>query len=158
MPRSSAAIGIFYSGDKDLDESLKDDALRYGKQLIAKTFLVIYEERIVAFFSVMNDAIKLNQEETVQTKNLSRLHEYPALKIGRLAVDKTYQRKGFGKFAVDFVVGLAALINTSSACRFITVDSYHESILFYERNGFKRNALYEKKKDFVSMRWDILLP
>ncbi|MEK6900720.1 MAG: GNAT family N-acetyltransferase [Nanoarchaeota archaeon] len=146
----------FDCGDEDLNEFLKIDSLKYRDQLIAKTFLVIYKEQVVAFFSVMNDAIKLKLEETKGTQDLTRLHEYPALKVGRLGVDKNYQRRGLGKICFNFILGLARKINDASACRFITVDSYSGSVSFYERGGFKRNALHEKKNHFVSMRFDLL--
>ncbi len=146
----------FDCGDEDLNEFLKSDSLVYKQQLIAKTFIVIYQEKIVAFFSVMNDAIKLNLQETKQTRQLSRLHEYPSLKIGRLGVDKRFERRGLGALCIKFVMGLSTNINSVSACRFITVDSYLESRGFYEKLGFVRNLMYEKKRDFVSMRLDLL--
>ena len=142
--------------DKDLNEFLKNDSFNYKKQLIAKTFIIIYKEEVVAFFSVMNDSIKLKLEETERTKGLKRLHEYPALKIGRLGVDKNFKRKGFGMFILDFVIGLTRSINQVSACRFITVDSYPNSIRFYEKQRFIKNSMYEKKRDFVSMRLDVI--
>ena len=104
----------------------------------------------------MNDAIKLKLEETEETKQLIRLHEYPALKIGRLGVDKKFKRKGFGKFVIDFVKGLSRRINQISACRFLTVDSYPDAVNFYEKHRFIRNLMYEKKREFVSMRLDII--
>lgn len=146
----------FDCGDKDLNEFLREDALRYQEQLIAKTYVVIYLQKIIAFFSVMNDSLKLNIEETMSTPRLRRLHEYPAIKIGRLGVDKQYKQKGFGSFIIGYVVGLARLVNTNSACRFVTVDSYHESVPFYEKQGFIRNQMYEKKQDFTSIRLDLL--
>jgi len=147
---------ILTCGDEDLNEFLKIDSLNYRNQLIAKTFLVIYKEQVVAFFSVMNDAIKLKQEESSGTQNLIRLHEYPALKVGRLGVDKHYQRRGLGTICFNFILGPARKINDASTCRFITVDSHPESTAFYERQGFVRNQRYGKKQNFVSMRLDLL--
>lgn len=150
------ALHNFDCGDEDLNEFLKIDSLKYRDQLIAKTFLVIYKEQVVAFFSVMNDAIKLKLEETKGTQNLTRLNEYPALKVGRLGVDNNYQRRGLGEICINLILGLGRKINDASACRFITVDSYLESVVFYERRGFIRNQMYEKKFNFVSMRLDLL--
>ncbi len=149
-------FSLFDCEDKDLNEFLKEDALRYRDQLISKTFIVFYKEQVVAFFSVMNDSIKLNAQETQRTFNLMRLHEYPALKIGRLAVDKNHQKEGFGSFIIGFVIGLGRAANENSACRFITVDSYPQSIQFYEKQGFIANLMYEKKTHFISMRLDLL--
>ncbi len=148
-------LSLFDCEDRDLNEFIKQDAFNYRKQLIAKTFLVIYQEQVVGFFSVMNDALKLKPEETQQI-DIRRLHEYPALKIGRLAVDKRFKQRGIGRICIDFIVGLGILINQTSACRFITVDSYPESTGFYEKRSFVRNLMYEKKRDFVSLRFDLL--
>ena len=142
--------------DGDLNEFLKRDSFEYKKQLIAKTFIVMYNENVVGFFSVMNDSIKLKLSETEDIKNLTRLHEYPAVKIGRLGVDKRFKGKGIGRIIILFVVGLTRRINEISACRFVTVDSYPESTLFYEKHGFIKNLMYEKKRDFISMRLDVI--
>ena len=91
-------LSDFDCGDRDLNEFLKYDSFTYKEQLIAKTFIVIFQEKAVAFFSVMNDAIKLKLIETEETKKLRRLHEYPSLKIGRLGVDKRYKRRGSWKY------------------------------------------------------------
>lgn len=102
-------LSDFDCEDNGLNEFLKKDSFEYKNQLIAKTFLVIYEEHVVAFFSVMNDAIKLKLIETIETKRLRRLHEYPAIKIGRLGVDKRYKRRGVGKIIINFVIGRSFL-------------------------------------------------
>ncbi len=149
-------LSVFDCDDADLNEFLKLDSFKYKQQLIAKTFLVIYQEQVVAFFSVMNDSIKLKMNESEETKHLKRLHEYPALKIGRLGVDRMFRRKGIGSIIIKFVIGLTRSINKFSACRFLTVDSYPNAIGFYESHNFIRNMVYQKKKDFVSMRKDII--
>jgi len=97
-------LSNFDCEDKDLNEFLKQDSFKYKNQLIAKTFIVIYEEQVVAFFSVMNDAIKLKLEETEETPRLKRLREYPALKVGRLGVDKKFQRRGLGNIIIDLTL------------------------------------------------------
>ncbi|MBI2668287.1 GNAT family N-acetyltransferase [Candidatus Woesearchaeota archaeon] len=142
--------------DDDLNEFLKKDAFEYRKELIAKTFLVIYKEQVIGFFSVMNDAVKLRTEES-SFLNVQHLHEYPSLKIGRLAVDKRFKKQGIGRICIDFIVGLGMVINETSACRFITVDSYPLSVGFYEKQGFVQNQMYSEKRNFVSMRLDLLM-
>jgi GNAT superfamily N-acetyltransferase len=149
-------LDSFDCGDKDLNDFLKNDALGYNIQLIAKTFIVFYNEQIICFFSVLNDSIKLKFDETEEIQKLKRLHEYPALKIGRLGVDNAFKRKGIGKIVINFVVGLTKYTNHISACRFVSVDSYPNSVLFYAKEGFVKNQMYEKKKDFISMRLDII--
>lgn len=66
-----------------------------------------------------------------------RYHQYPAVKIARLAVDQSIQRSGLGKHLVDLALGIAKReVSPSVGCRFVMVDSKKNSVKFYERCGF----------------------
>lgn len=154
-------ISNFDCGDGDLNEFLKKDAFGYQTKLLAKIFLIIYQERVIGFFSLSTDAIKLKTDEIERKGNLdTSLCEYPSMKIGRLAVDKNFQSKGLGHLILKIAVGTIRKITRSTGCRFITVDSYHAKIGFYEKAGFIINEhdKYKKKFDYVSMRFDLFNP
>ncbi|MBI2147524.1 GNAT family N-acetyltransferase [Candidatus Woesearchaeota archaeon] len=142
--------------DDDLNEFLRQDSISYKNKLIANTFLIFYNEAMIGFFSLLNDAIKLNKSDRKNTKKLESISEYPALKLGRLGIDKNWKRKGAGSFVLQAVIKIGKNMNDASSCRFITVDSYHESVLFYEKYGFIKNQAYTKKRRYVSMRFDLL--
>src|SRR6266446_3979442 len=86
----------FDCDDDDLNDFLHNDALEYQKQLLAVTYVFLdVNSKIVAFFSVSNDALldkgyekwnKLNRK----VKNQKRRKNYPAVKIGRLGVAKEF--------------------------------------------------------------------
>tara|TARA_Y100000310_G_C20605128_1_gene775109 strand:- start:869 stop:1405 length:537 start_codon:yes stop_codon:yes gene_type:complete len=152
-------LSEFDCGDSDLNEFLQRDSFKYQKQLLTKIFLIIVEENVVGFFSISNDAIKLKQEER-DTNNIKHLQEYPASKIGRLGVDKRFQKRNIGRAIIKIAIGLILSSSKYSACRFVIVDSYPTALEFYKKFGFVINehSKYKKKIDFISMRYDLLNP
>ena len=114
---------------------------------------------IVAFFTVSNDSIKTtfipkNATNRVQRKipGLKHLRTYPAVLIGRLGVNKSYQGKGFmiGRQIVNFIKLWFLDDENKTGCRFLVVDAYNkpEVLSFYERNGFK--YLYATEEDEIN--------
>ena len=91
----------------------------------------------------------------------------PAIKVGKLAINKTLSeiasRKGYGSFAL-FVARLKAssTLENGVACRFLTVDADIEynvhTTEFYIKNGFVYNQFRKPRPSdrTVSMRKDIL--
>lgn len=96
----------------------------------------------MAYYTLFNDKITRNEEERSIWNRLSRslpnqkrrIH-YPAVKIGRLAVNKDYSNYGLGSDILAFLKILFTSGNRTG-CRFITVDAYRAALPFYERNGF----------------------
>jgi GNAT superfamily N-acetyltransferase len=68
----------------------------------------------------------------------------PAVKIGRLAVDKQFQSNGIGSSVLDFIKGWFTEGN-KTGCRFIVIDALNkpDTLNFYSKNGF----LYLNPKD-----------
>ncbi len=87
--------------------------------------------------------------------NNKRKRSYPAVKIGRLAVDKKSAQLGFGKFILYYVRETYAHDLQSAGCRFITVDAYVDVTGFYERNGFKFMTQEDERKDTRAMYFDL---
>jgi ribosomal protein S18 acetylase RimI-like enzyme len=59
-----------------------------------------------------------------------------------LAVDKTFERRGIGRFLMLAAICMAIYISSMIGCRYITVDSKPESVGFYEKHGFKSIEKY----------------
>lgn len=156
-------VSSFDCGDPDLNEFLQKDALKYQNEHLSFTRVVFHEKELVAYITLLTDSIVL---KTPEKKKLVDFHDsvmqWPALKIGRLAVVTTRQKQcGIGKALLQYAVALAIRIGRESGvgCRFLTVDAYPVSIAFYERHGFVVNKNYvdkEKPKTHPSMRYDIL--
>ena len=78
----------------------------------------------------------------------------PAIKVGKLAINKSLSeeayRKGYGSFALEIANTHAfEVLQTGVACRFLTVDAdieYDERTpLFYEKNGFQYNLSKKRR-------------
>ncbi len=140
-------IKPFNCNDDDLNDFLLNDSINYLKNLLAVSYLIENAEKTIAFFSVINDKISIEDAPSKtfwkKTINYSVPHpkshpSYPAVKIGRLGVDKSFQSQGLGTMIVDYIKQLF-ITNNRTGCKFITVDAYdkEKTLNFYERNGFK---------------------
>jgi GNAT superfamily N-acetyltransferase len=150
---------------EEYSEYLYNDALHSQNDHIACTWLLRERAtgKIAAYMSLIMDAIKLSFSE----KELHNLNypfkTIPAMKIAKLAVDKTSaaQYKGIGSFLIETARGKALACNDDyCAARFLTVDADIEHdkgvLVFYEKNGFVTNTeLYNKNRKTISMRKDI---
>lgn len=155
----------FDCGDPDLSVFFIDDAANYQEQMLAKTYVLVDDDdKIVAYFSLLNDKIS----QTTTEKNLWRkvkgefphdkhMGSYPAVKIGRLAVSLEYRGRQFGTWLISAVKQTLVNNESVSACRFLTVDAYKEALPFYEKNGFKLLANNIEDCEFtVPMYYDLM--
>ncbi len=172
---SSEQIGDIsqYSFDcgeaKEYETFLKEKAIHLEELCITKTFVLIHKEtkELVGYFSLSADTVRLTIDEKVGS-NLETVDfmTLPALKLGKLAINKSLsekaQRKGYGSFVLDIATTYAfEMLNNGVACRFVTVDADIEynpdTPEFYKKNGFVVNQARKRKASdkTVSMRRDI---
>jgi len=162
---SDIPVSLFDCRINEYNDYLTKEALRSQNDHIALTWLLREKSSkgIAAYMSLIADAIKLSVNEK-QRHNLNYpFKTVPAMKIAKLAVSETYQKryKGLGSFMIATAVTLARICNeTLFACRFITLDAdveHNESVLgFYQKNGFSVNEeLVNKNRKTISMRKDI---
>jgi len=155
-------ISPFNCGDADLNDFLASDAKNHLLELLAVTYLIENEKGVVAFFSVLNDKITYEQVETGSRWNKIRKllpyaknsKSYPAVKLGRFAVDSQYQKSGLGTILLDYIK-FFFIDKNKTGCRFITVDAYSKSLPFYEKNGFKFMTENDKDADTRLMYYDL---
>jgi hypothetical protein len=134
----------------DLNDFLFNDALFELNNRLLVTYILETPEETVAYFSVANDLLKINATDCKEFKKIlrkkirdRRLYElfnrnyYPAVKLGRLAVNKEYQGKGVGCELVK-AIKYSFITNNKTGCAFITVDAINEELPlnFYSKNGF----------------------
>ena len=142
--RTESDIKPFKCKDSDLNEFLYEDAKFFQEELMAVTYLLESMElnKTVAYYSLLADKIIFNPEDkTVWNKlnrnipNNKRRRSYPAVKIGRLAVNEEFEGEGIGTFILDSIK--YAFVNVKRlGCRFITVDALNNAVDFYKKNGF----------------------
>ncbi|MDH8700761.1 GNAT superfamily N-acetyltransferase [Dysgonomonadaceae bacterium PH5-43] len=148
-------IKPFDCGDADLNGFLFDDAKNYLSELMATTYILEYKDCTVAYFCLLNDKVVFDTSDTKEKSfwnrfnrknkipNDKRRQNYPAVKIGRLAVSEDFSGCGIGRFILDTVKSLLSN-KRDIACRFITVDAYNTAFNFYEKNEF--NFLSDEDK------------
>lgn len=148
----------FDCGNPDLNDFLFNDSKVYLKHLRYTTTLLETESQIIAYYSLANDLLNISDrqdfaDEMEDCKNkidfdfLERFLNqkmYPAAKIGRFAVDKSFQCQGIGTFLIKSLVQ-SFIKKNKTGCQFITVDAINDNaqrtIKFYEDNGFKMLTL-----------------
>lgn len=140
----------FDSGNKELNDFLKDDSLNSQNNLISQTYLCFWKGKLTGFITLVADTIQVKVVEKDDGLDDYDYSKYPAIKIARLAVDKSVQKKGVGKFLLFWALGKVYEISKEIGCRYITVDSKHESIEFYKKHDFKLVTKYETR-DFPPM-------
>lgn len=160
----------FDCDNADLNGFLFDDAKNYHKERLAKTYLFDDGDKIVAYWSILNDSLSIKDfSSDITDKTLEKWYSrvadtlspkkkkkiYPAAKIGRLAVHKDYKGKGIGRDVLDLVVYHFSHKNIS-ACRFIIVDSLREAIPFYQKYGFAFLTSKDKKSSTRIMYYELV--
>ena len=143
------SIKPFDCEDEDLNDFLFNEATPYQKELLATTFVMENDEQTLGYYSLLNDSLQLREDmfasKSQFRKFLRELMPYPkrhlktipALKIGRLAIDKSFKGKGSGSVIMANIISKCIKMNKEQACRLITVDAYKQAIPFYQKMGFK---------------------
>lgn len=109
---------------------------------IAKTYVIINQNlspsRIWGYITLMNSEIVLNEGQRPQeTSTTSRYEAFPAVKIARLAVDKSLRGIGLGSMFLDWCMNHIKLaLMPHVGCRFLVVDAKRDSVAFYQKAGF----------------------
>jgi len=159
----------FECGDDGLNSFLSNKAIPYKKELLATTYLLESEDKTIAYLSIYNDALAVQEKDFASKSAFNRLlkeiishpkrhlRQFPAIKIGRLAVCESTkkERKGIVRALVNFVINLALEQNSNCACQLITVDAYSQSLNFYTKLGFKFLSDSDKGDDTRQMYLDL---
>lgn len=162
----SIDLSSFDCGDADLNEFLSKDSLNYYKDLLAVTNLFYYGDDIVCFYSVSNDRVSYEDFPSKNQFNKfckllpfakRHLKSLPAVKIGRLGVNRNYQNKKIGTQILD-LIKMSFITKNKTGCRFITVDAYNNknTLNFYEKNNFNFFPTKKPKGQTVLMYFDLM--
>jgi predicted GNAT family N-acyltransferase len=144
-------IQPFDCGNPDLNSFLSDDAKRYYDDMLAVTYLVLYEQReLTAYYCLFMDKIVFDFFDKEDPKRQwwkvfnkkNKIHfnkqrkNYPAIKIGRLGVASEFKGNRIGSYILNAVI-IMMQGKRDIGCRFITVDAYRDAFDFYLKNGFE---------------------
>lgn len=139
--------------DKPLVEFLNNQALSLIQGRVS-TIKSLYNENkeFVGYYAISMSYIEapsLYDEKRVAT------FPHPAVKIGRLLINKRHQGKGIGRAAIKHIIMIAQKLNEFVACRFIILDAKPHAVGFYEKVGFVVAGNARKRKDTVPMLFDL---
>ena len=162
------SLSHFFNEYEEYNKFLKEDAKEYEKLNISRTHILVNLQngQILAYMSLVADSVQLsrNEKEIVELGFIP-FSTFPAMKIGKLAVDRDAKKRysGIGSLMIRLARGFAANLNKKGiACRFLTIDADVEHnpnvTQFYMKNGFAANErLNNKNRVTVSMRKDIFV-
>jgi GNAT superfamily N-acetyltransferase len=127
-----------------LKSFLQNQAIDFQSSLIAQTYVVASEDdrskgarKVLGYVTLICSEIDLQDYYKVaDCPQADKYKVLPAIKIARLAVDKSCRGFGIGKMLIQFVVSLCLEMTEQVGCRFLITDAKLEAVSFYKRCGF----------------------
>ena len=107
------------------------------------TYLAIYKDEIIVYVSILADTIRCKSIDKDISTNYP---DYPAVKIGRLAVDRKYKGMHIGTAILDSTCKLIRKMSKKLGIGYITLDAYCSARKFYLNNEFKYMKIHNPKK------------
>lgn len=154
----------FDCGDDDLNEFFFKDSRLACSELVSVTYAMIESGKTIAFFAVSNDAVKRQlltgsafKRHARRVAPSKRYPTLPAVKIGRLGVDRESHGNGVGTGLLSFIKDWFTNGN-KTGCRFIIVDAYNnpKAINFYLKNGFSFSLSSDESDKTRLMFFDLM--
>jgi ribosomal protein S18 acetylase RimI-like enzyme len=128
----------FRCGDGALDRYFQTQATQDIRRRIANCFVAVETatSRVAAYYTLSAASIPLAGLPPDEAKRLPRYPTLPAVRIGRLAVDRRFQRRGLGELMPMNAVHRT--IQDAAAAFALLVDAKNDrAASFYQRYGFQ---------------------
>ncbi|MBU4491931.1 MAG: GNAT family N-acetyltransferase [Euryarchaeota archaeon] len=139
-------LASFNSTNDDLNDFLKNDALKYQEEMVSRTYLCLWGKSIVGYVTLVTDTLEVKAIDEKERLDGYHYQKFPCVRIARLAVDRGFEKRGIGRFLLSTAIGKAISVSNEIGCRYITVDSKPESFGFYEKHNFKIVKKYKNSK------------
>jgi GNAT superfamily N-acetyltransferase len=126
----------FDSGAEPLDRYLRSQASQDARKNMAAPFVLVLPGGAVGgYYTLSATAVKLADLPDQTVRRLPRYPLVPATLLGRLAVDRRFQGKGYGRFLLADALYRVARNEIASFA--VVVDAKDEDARrFYERESF----------------------
>lgn len=127
----------FDCGNEFLNQFLIKRAKNEASQRLSKTRLAINDKRVIlGFYSLCPSLIS---KKNLASEGRGVIYEdIPAIRIGRLAVDKRYQKLGIGKEILKDAFNICLKLSNEIGGRVVVVDAKDvQAASFYSKYGFK---------------------
>ena len=133
----------FSCGDDALDRYLRQQAGQDARRRLAAPFVLIERAtgRIAGYYTLSAANIQSVERPDDMVRRLPRYRTYPAVLIGRLAVDAHFQGQRIGELLLLDTLRRSLAASQQIAAMAVIVDAKNDAArAFYERYGFRRLA------------------
>lgn len=126
----------FESGVEPLDRYFRVQAGQDARKNMAAPFVLVLPDGVIGgYYTLSATAIQLGELPETTVRKLPRYPLVPATLLGRLAVDRRHQGKGYGRFLLADALHRA--VRSEIASFAVIVDAKDEEARrFYERESF----------------------
>ncbi|MBF0380252.1 MAG: GNAT family N-acetyltransferase [Magnetococcales bacterium] len=130
---------LFDCGEPELNKYLKQYARQNSDNGIARAFVAVANDgsnRINGFYTLSSSHIGFKEVPPSMRKRIPR-YPIPAIRIGRLAVDKSMQGQGLGSILLIDALYRSLRVANEIAVKLVIVDAKHQNAKeFYQHFGF----------------------
>jgi ribosomal protein S18 acetylase RimI-like enzyme len=128
----------FSCGEEPLDRYFQTQVTQDARRRIANCFVAVETatNRVAAFYTISAAGIATVDLPHDEVKRLPRYPSLPAIRIGRLAVDRAFQGRGLG--AAMLADAAHRAMQMEAAVFTLLVDAKSDAaVAFYRRYGFR---------------------
>jgi len=127
----------FDCGIDALNAYLQRVANQDQKRNLAKTYVLAHQNEIIGYCSLCTHSV--SKDQMPENESTGIYSSVPFLLLGRLAIDKKHQKRGYGEALIFHAFKITAEIAEKVGVQGIIVDAKDEkAVLFYEKFGFHR--------------------
>lgn len=129
----------FESGEPVLDDWLRHRALDNLRLAASRTYVVcpVGSQKIAGYFALNMGQILAHEVAGSMRRNMPKA--IPAVVLGRLAIDRTWQGRGLGRAMLADVIDRALRASTEVSARLVLVHAISPAAeAFYLYHGFTR--------------------
>jgi predicted GNAT family N-acyltransferase len=128
----------FDCGIEELNRYLHQQISQDAKRNIAAPFVLLDENHIIGFYTLSASAVNVGDLPEKFVKKLPKYPLIPVVLLGRLAIDKNYQKQGLGDFLLMDALKRSSLGSEQIATMAIVVDAINSTAEnFYRQYGFE---------------------
>lgn len=141
----------FFSGIEELDLYLKRQASQDQRRYIATPFIAFdrLSQKIIGYYTLSSTSINLEKIPSQLSKKLPKYPLVPATLLGRLAIDKNYQKKGWGKLLL--IDAISRSLKSEIASYAVVVEAISEEAAAFYRHYNFINFLDSQERFFLPM-------
>jgi ribosomal protein S18 acetylase RimI-like enzyme len=132
---------LFTCGEEALDRYFQTQVTQDIRRRVANCFVAVEAAtgHVAAYYTLSATSVPLIDLPPEDAKRLPRYPTVPAVRIGRLAVDQRFQRRGLGEAMLADATARA--VKADIAAFMLVVDAKNDqAVAFYRRYGFRTLA------------------